>query len=1274
MRWLKLASQALLHRLQPVLCMLQQMSRPRGIVIVAVAAPLVAAVLCALFTRPAQNGLPARQLLWLAIAIVLLLLSAAIAIGHLSYELSQTSRLSRVQKWSASAALLIALASITAYNEFDGLLRGLHPRGDAAFGLAIVTNVFTSPERRPDQLTAAIDTWSRFVRPRASGAQSDACVLPGSANANPETGEQINIPFPQDCNAPITVLAWQLGLDTALLVPAYGMLITLLILCSREALYEQQAELETTAGTGITADFRLLGLWAAGCIVVAVIADWVENIISLWLITGLWNTTNGGGSNAGQVCTLSAGWCASPVRFLYGATLFKASGFVLSVIYLLLVALLLACHGGAFATRWTMMKGAIRSLLAVRVPILIVALLGAGLLIHEQVPDVIRRWADTPYVGGRGVLMTIALSLVLWCISRWMLDLAATDAPTGSALWTWVFVTLAVIVTLFIGWPDWTPNWWKLAIPLGMALVIAVLSGPLVGKFTQSQPFAIRPLHERNSAVGCCLLQLDADLWSIARNRLAEITGRQPEHLSVHDITPYWQEVYTANRNKIAADDPHRLAQEKTELTLPRVPPPSGFPGWGGGTLPALLASATITILGLAILRSSVGAALYYHMRNLEWWPLLRLVGFGTLLVLLAGLLAWVLHKLDTRPIPKERKKRRVRLVEHHWFPAGMLLGCIVGWWLIEFYLAGSDSIYRIAPTFGALGLLSAALLLLTLTGCSVIAVADRLPKAPAPVFRALGLHRTPVLSLVTIWFVLASILPPEEPLHDIRKNPSHDKPMRGESLEAVFNTWLEQNCLVGPTPVSSADSKPTVPLILVASSGGGIRAAVWTSYVLSQTLGEGRTSCTVSPNRYDPGSVSRSNWLFAASGVSGGSLGLATYVARLTEPTLPPAPAFVPPDTPCVETQHWVCERLGSDNLAPSLGWLLFAETPWSLLRFNADRDRAAVLEATWEGAWPTRALSQNLFDLRSQREQQPPVPLLVFNGTSVESGCRFNASVLKANGRERSDPAARCLEPLEQHEDVRGIAPTPTTADQTRKPPPTVLAATVDLVDFLCSTRDPISLAKAVLLSARFPLISPSGHITQCGSRSEGAKPETFVVDGGYLENSAAATAVELWLALQPMIDEHNQNPEARAYIVPFFMQIDNGYGEPVGPGRVPAEPQFVVPFTTLGATGGGRQAMARQTAESLFSMPFIINGPQLTEELQQTEKPQQTKTVMCPRYVRFALQAHPGPQAPLGWTLSSESFKDLKRQFEEDAGQKPLQQMATWFEGLLSPTCSG
>ena len=123
------------------------------------------------------------------------------------------------------------------------------------------------------------------------------------------------------------------------------------------------------------------------------------------------------------------------------------------------------------------------------------------------------------------------------------------------------------------------------------------------------------------------------------------------------------------------------------------------------------------------------------------------------------------------------------------------------------------------------------------------------------------------------------------------------------------------------------------------------------------------------------------------------------------------------PPVDPClaadaVSDQHWVCARLSNDAISPALGWLMFVEMPWSLFHFDIgwdlfgvkteERDRAQVLEESWERAWlpkdtapgtapanaKTSGLATNLFALNALTDTTQA--LLVIRWADTLSGDR--------------------------------------------------------------------------------------------------------------------------------------------------------------------------------------------------------------------------------------------------------------------------------------------
>jgi hypothetical protein len=665
-------------------------------------------------------------------------------------------------------------------------------------------------------------------------------------------------------------------------------------------------------------------------------------------------------------------------------------------------------------------------------------------------------------------------------------------------------------------------------------------------------------------------------------------------------------------------------------------------PTWAEKNIPALLFIAMPTILGIAMLRAAAGAILYYRLRGTQDNGLegLALAALGLLFTPLPIYMALVDRQYF------HQKLRRIEPTILAWSSRILIFGVVFWVALIVWWVLDINAIHRVAAWLGSVGMLGGSLAIMSLVLCALVAVTNAWP-APAPRNNtgALLNRRPPILTLALVCFLLASTLPPQETLHDVLPYRS-GAPYRGRSLQEAFDRWRCVNSILpgdAAAPCSGKvvpnGSSESIPLILIASSGGGIRSAVWTAYVLDRVIG-----------------YKHIHQVFAMSGVSGGALGIATYGAQLSypDPKQDPATAksFPPPD-PCNDSQpaaepKWICKRLYTDSVAPIIGWLMLVEAPWSLVHFDLHTDRARVLERNLERAWSadsasTQGLNANLLQLNAMPKDasEPYVPLLVFNGTAVESGCRVNASVLGANGHATNEPTLRCLSSPYR------------AANGDPLPKDSVFAATVDLVDLLCAD-DNLPLSTAALLAGRFPFVSPAGHALQCrqNAKTDSNPLETYIVDGGYLENSGAATALELWTALAPLVEEHNRDSSLPA-IVPFFIQIDNGYDEPAASARLPTQMQLIVPFITLGSTLSAHQALASQTAERVFSSPYAIERS--TGSLAD-----------MPRYAHFVPEAHPGPQAPLGWTLSRASFADLVDQFVT-TNQNAQATVCRWFVAL-------
>jgi hypothetical protein len=112
------------------------------------------------------------------------------------------------------------------------------------------------------------------------------------------------------------------------------------------------------------------------------------------------------------------------------------------------------------------------------------------------------------------------------------------------------------------------------------------------------------------------------------------------------------------------------------------------------------------------------------------------------------------------------------------------------------------------------------------------------------------------------------------------------------------------------------------VPMLIVATAGGGIRAAYWTATVLERLEEDFETQ---------GGSVRP--YLFAISGVSGGSVGATAFEAALIRRDENLCQASQEGDAPCPRATDFLKE----DFLAPTLASLVFQDAPSSFCRISA-------------------------------------------------------------------------------------------------------------------------------------------------------------------------------------------------------------------------------------------------------------------------------------------------------------------------------------------------
>ncbi len=324
------------------------------------------------------------------------------------------------------------------------------------------------------------------------------------------------------------------------------------------------------------------------------------------------------------------------------------------------------------------------------------------------------------------------------------------------------------------------------------------------------------------------------------------------------------------------------------------------------------------------------------------------------------------------------------------------LAASLAAWFFLFFNLQTA------APKMGAAAILFLGFVFITIFGTGLVWLGER--------------TRLPMILLL---MTFAGIVGTWNDNHAVRKEKEVFSPSGQLTAAGLYKSWLTK------MDTEYGTSRPH-PLFIVASSGGGIKAAYWTATVL--------------------GSLQDRNDSFAKhtiiiSPVSGGALGSLTF-ARLVANGRKEGRSY----------EEMSKLLLSQDFLSPALGSLLFHDLPARFSPFpNLVPDRAKALEAAWERAWTSEAYVQYKnpdpgeigfdigFSSLFESELGHLIPTLLINGTSVEKGERIITS----------------------HLDIADDFP--------------------DCDSFFKIRPNDIRISTAAMMSARFTYISPAGTITK-------------------------------------------------------------------------------------------------------------------------------------------------------------------------------------------------
>jgi hypothetical protein len=375
-------------------------------------------------------------------------------------------------------------------------------------------------------------------------------------------------------------------------------------------------------------------------------------------------------------------------------------------------------------------------------------------------------------------------------------------------------------------------------------------------------------------------------------------------------------------------------------------------------------------------------------------------------------------------------------------------------------------------------------------------------------------------------------------------------------------------------------------PVVLVAASGGGIRAAYWTASALA--------AMESVPGFADD--------LFAISGVSGGSLGAATYVALKREQLDTGKPEDLLARARTV---------LAHDFLSPVVAGLLFPDLAQRFfpipLRW-ADRQR--FLEKSWEDAL---GRAPNPFTRSFTALYESPggdrLPSLLLNATAVESGSRAIVSNLAVGG----------------------------------------FSDTIDLLDKGYSTQQ-VKLSAAAGMSARFAYVSPAGTIWGPDDS------KMRVVDGGYFENSGSVTVMDVLTALRagkpnllPVLILIRNDPQAQPVCrrpdqPTQALPLDSG---PAGAGTNALVSEVAAPVRALlnarSARGRLAEIAAARRVEAEGGAVVEISLAAVTRAQLAAAKSFTDQEAIRERMI----------EPPLGWSISEEVRKGMDRVLDSRSG---------------------
>jgi hypothetical protein len=461
----------------------------------------------------------------------------------------------------------------------------------------------------------------------------------------------------------------------------------------------------------------------------------------------------------------------------------------------------------------------------------------------------------------------------------------------------------------------------------------------------------------------------------------------------------------------------------------------------------------------------------------------------------------------------------------------------------------------------------------------------------------ALGEYwRVPVLGAALVWAFAISCWNDN---HYIRTSGALPATRRASANEA-FDAWYKR---VEARPEHANGGE--IPVFVVATEGGGIRAAYWTATVLTEL---------------QDNAPAFADHTFAISAVSGGALGAEVFNALLIRRSSSPPPPVAP-------LKDGVHKMLNFDALSGTLAALAQPDLLQRFLPAAFLPDREQALETGWETGWRNE-FGTNLFSegLVATMQKHPELPSLFLNGTIEETGERIITSNI----------------------DVRSFLG---------------FRNAYDAFDEL--KRD-IPLSAGAGMSARFTYVSPAGQIPYTRSdRNEKTIPRLcvktgqpnpnygrkflgHVIDGGYFESSGGVTAAEIVAFLWEKKKDH---PRIR----PIVIDID--FWNPGGQCLNDPRPFCPAPGNCGPAAPKKSNSFAGDVLAPLWGLLNArgARGQQAVGDLAQAMRSVGgVPPAMRSDIIEFRLIPRTVP-LPLGWVLSGPAMDAIDNAMTGEAGNR-------------------